>query len=117
MMDIFLEHIDWIWLPIGWFAVHKQHRLKTTVFIMACILTLRLQVELFEEIGHPTGVLPWSLMESHVLDRGQIVYAVFIMLFLIMAHFSARTDKIIFFAACLSVYFATLLISTLIMLL
>lgn len=115
MMDIFLEHIDWIWLPIGWFAVHKQHRLKTAVFIIVCILTLRLQVELFEEIGHPTGTL--SIMDSHVLDRGQIIYAVFIMLFLIIAHFSARTEKIIFFAACLSVYFLTFFTSTLMMLL
>lgn len=115
MMDILIEHIDWIWLPIGWFAVHKKHRIKAVGFIMACILMLRLQVELMEEINHPTGIM--TLMDSHVLDRGQIVYAVFIMLFLILAHFSAQTEKIIFFAACLSVYFMAFVASTLIMLL
>ena len=115
MVDILIVNIDCLWLPIAWFVVHKHQRLKAFLFVMSCIMTLRLQVQLMEEINYPTGML--SLLDSHVLYRGQIIYSIVIMLFLILAYFSSKTLKIVFFAACLSIYFLTFCFSMVMMLL
>ena len=115
MLDVIIKNLDFVWLPITWFVVHKHQRVKATGFVLACILTLRLQVELMESIDHASGIL--HLLESHVLYRGQMIYTVVFILYLTLACYSPKTDKIIFFAASLSIYFLTFCASMLIMLL
>lgn len=113
MGDLVYQWIDLIWLPVGWFAVHRQHRLKTVLFIAACVLTLRTQVELMDSIGFDTGFLP--LLKTPLYTRGLVVYSVVIALFLVLAHYSRATQKIVFFAATLTVYFFAFCISMLAM--
>ncbi len=115
MINTIITNLDFVWLPITWFVVHKHQRMKAFLFVLACILTLRLQVELMESVHHPHGML--SLLDSHVLYRGQMIYTLVIIFFLILAHFSPKTEKIVFFAACLSMYFLTFCFSMVMMLL
>ena len=108
------HYIDLIWLPVAWFVAHKQHRLKALAFVATCLISLRTQVELMESTGFDTGFLP-GIMDSHVYPRGLIAYSVVIMLFLILAHYSPRTEKIVFFAAALSIYILAFCFSMLLM--
>lgn len=115
MGELIYQWIDLVWLPVGWLAVHKNHRIQTAAFILTCIFTLRLQVELIELTGYDTGFLPF--MDSAVYTRGLVVYGVIIALFLILAHFSPKTRSIVFFAAALSIYFFAFCVSMVIMVL
>lgn len=102
-----------VWLPVAWFSVHKQHRLKTMAFVATCLLTLGTQVELMQSTGYEHGFLP--IMDSHVYPRGLLAYSIVIMIFLLLAHYSPRTEKVIFFAAALSVYILAFCFSMLLM--
>ncbi len=107
------NYIDLLWLPVAWFTVHKHQRLKTIAFITACILTLRTQVELMDSTGFDAGFLPF--WDASAYSRGLITYGLVIALFLILAYYSPRTDKVVFFAAALSIYILAFCTSMLLM--
>ncbi len=113
MIDLLYQWIDLLWLPIGWFAVHKRFRLKTIIFLLSCIFTLRMQVELMESMDKPTGFL--TFMDSHVYERGLVVYGILITLFLLLAHFSPRTREIVFLAAAINIYIFSLCLSMIVL--
>src|SRR5690348_15164589 len=96
------RYIDFLWLPIAWFTVHENQRWKTIAFVMTCLISLRIQVELMEWTGYDKGFLP--VFQSNVYPRGLIVYSIVIMGFLVLAHYSKKTDGFVFFAASLSIY-------------
>ena len=102
-----------LWLPVAALAVNKRHWLLTGGFIAACILSLRLQIEMMESFNYPHGIL--GLMDAPLFQRGLITYGVIIALFLLLAHFSPRTRPIVFMSAALSVYIIAFCISTIIM--
>ncbi len=114
-MDLILQWIDLVWLPVGLFVVHKGHRLLAGGYFIACALMLRLQVELMQSIGYPTGIL--TLMKSDLFIRGIVVYAVFNAGYLLIAYFSPGSDKTVFLAASLTIFFSAMFSSTIIMLL
>lgn len=118
-MDLILQYImDWVdalWLPVAVFLVHKDQRIVTAAYILSCMFTLRLQAELLIDMGFETGFI--ALMNSHVMTRGLIVYAVFHILYLITAYFSPGSNKHVFLAASISIFFAALLTSMVIMML
>ena len=111
----FRDYLDFLWLPVGWFAVHKGQRWKTVAFIAACLMTLRTQVELMDRTGHDAGFLPF--LQGPSLQRGMITYAFIIGAFLILAYLSPKTQGIIFFSAALSVYVMAFCMSMVIMIL
>lgn len=115
MGTLIYQWIDLIWLPIGWFAVHKGHRWYMLAFLVTCIATLRTQTELMDGIGYPAGIL--HLMDSPVRTRGLITYSVIFTLFLLLAHYSRGTRGIVFLAAALSIYIFAFCLSMVIMLL
>ncbi len=115
MGALIYQWIDLVWLPIGWFAVHEQHRLKTLIFLLTCSLTMRTQIELVEMIGSDTGVLPF--METPLYSRGLIVYSIIIAFFLVLAHYSPRTSKMVFFAASLTIFIFAFCVSMVVMIL
>lgn len=115
MGELIYQWIDLVWLPIGWFAVHKHQRVKVMAFIITCILTLRTQAELLDSTGYDEGYLP--LMHSPVFTRGLIVYSIIIMLFLILAYLSPRTQGIVFFTASITIYIFAFCVSMVLMLL
>lgn len=115
MTSLFYQWIDLLWLPVALVAVHEGQRIKTCVFLLVCILTLRAQVELMETIGHPKGLV--GLLHSGAYERGLVVYGIIFALFLLLAYFSANTKGIVFFAATLSIYIFAFCASMVVMLL
>lgn len=118
-MELILQYIinwgDAFWLLLALFAVHKPQRVITIAYILSCMLMLRLQVELMLSVDHPNGFLP--LIQSHVMVRGLIVYSIFHGIFLLLARYSPGSNKHVFLAASISIFFAALLTSTVIMVL
>lgn len=109
------DYIGLVWIPVGLVMAHRPHRWLMTAFVVTCLLTLRLQVELMDSTGHPTGFLP--IMSSDVYIRGLILYSAVFTLFMILARFSPKTQPTIFFAAALSVYILAFCSSMLLMIL
>lgn len=102
------EWLDLLWLPFALILLHKGQRLKAAAFILACIFTLRLQIELFNVMGHAQGFTPF-LNDFTLHQRGYAVYGFFILAFLLLSYFSPMTTRVIYFAAAISVYFMALL--------
>lgn len=115
MGQLIYQWLDVLWLPAGWFVVHKAHRWMTVAFIATCIVTLRTQVELMKSIGFPTGIMP--ILDGPIYDRGLIAYSLIIALFLLLAHFSPGTQRIVFFTAALSIYIVAFCVTMLLMML
>lgn len=114
MGQVIYQWLDLVWLPVAWFVVARKHRWLALGFVVACGLTLRMQVELMDSIGFPDGMLPWVSMPA--FSRGLLVYGVVIGLFLILAHFSKATMPVVFLAAAISIYIFAFCASMLFML-
>lgn len=115
MGEFIYQWLDVLWLPVAWLLVHKDHRWMTMGLIVTCILTLRTQVELMKAIGFPTGLLP--VLDGPIYDRGLIGYGAVIGIFLILAHFSQSTGRMIFFTATISIYIMAFCLNMLLMVL
>ena len=113
MIAAILQWIDLIWLPLGILTVHKQHRVWSAGFFIACMLMMRLQVELIHSTGFESGFT--GLVDMGVHSRGQIVYTIFYIIFIALAVYSPGTRGPIFLAAALSIFFAALFVSTVVM--
>jgi len=114
-MNPLLQYVDLIWLPIGFFAVHKEQRWIAVAFFIACFIMMRLQIEMMVSLGFDTGFLP--LITWHVQKTALIVYTLFYVGFLAIAHWSPGSNKHIFLAASISIFFAAMLTSMVIMVL
>lgn len=110
---IIYHSLDFLWLPAAWFAVPKVHRWNSVVFVLACLFTLRAQVALMESTGYDRGFTPF--MQIPAWPRADIIYSMVIAGFLVLARFSPRTGKMIFFAAALNIYILSFCVSMLLM--
>ncbi len=108
MGSLIYQWIDLLWLPLGFFAVAPKFRWLTLGFIAACLLMMRMQIELMVYTGYETGILPF--MTSHIQTRGLLTYG-------ILANFSNRTQKVVFLAASITIFIAAFLVSTVLMML
>ncbi|MCB1784407.1 MAG: hypothetical protein KDI13_10490 [Alphaproteobacteria bacterium] len=115
MGDLIYHWIDILWLPIGYFGVHKRHRWWSVGFIAGCMLMMRLQAELLIYGGFTNGIM--GLLHSSVYSRGLVTYGIFYALFFIIAHYSPRTEGVIFMAACLSIFFMAFFTTAIVMIL
>lgn len=115
MFDILYYWIDVIWIPIAFFLVHQKHRWWSVGFVVGCMILMRLQVEMMAYIGHPNGIL--TLLNAHVNARLMVVYSIFYILFLVMAHYSPKTEGVVFMGACLGLLFMVFIVSSLVMIL
>ena len=113
MLEFLLHRLDFLWIPLAFLFLHKEQKWKGVLFILACMLTLRLQVEFFVENGTETGLMPF--LNSNVLYRGYIIYGLFIVGFLGLGHISKKTDPFVYLAAGISVYTVALCVSSLVM--
>lgn len=107
--------IDLLWLPVALIVTRRRKWLVMTGFILACVLLLRLQVELLAEGGYPNGLL--GFMQMGILTRGQITYSVFIAAFLLITRYSPGVNRNILVAAAITIFFAAFCISSVIMVL
>ena len=115
MFDLIYLWVDLIWLPIAYFITHKNHRWWSLGFIVASMVLVRLLSELMTFIGYSNGIM--GFMSSNVHTRGLVVSSIFYVLFFIMAYFSSSTKGVVFMAACLTIFFAIFVTSSLIMVL
>lgn len=107
--------LDLIWIPVTLLVLQKGQWLKTICFILACVLALRLQVELMEDIGFPNGFL--SLMDYPLLERGFVTYGLCIAGFLLMAYYSRNENAYVFIAASISTFMVSFIISSVVLIL
>jgi low affinity Fe/Cu permease len=113
--DYILNWIDLAWVPLALLLVRKGQRLNALIFVLVCILTLRLQVELMLEIGFDNGF--FKFIDLPVLMRGFMAYGVFIAVFIGLSRWSRERDVYVNMAAAITVYIAAFCVSTFIMLL
>lgn len=114
-MEQIIEYIDLAWIAFVPLLVKRRLWAKTILFILACVVILRFQVELMEAIGFAGGFV--GLIDYPLLDRGMITYGVFIAIFLILTHFSQDEDAYVFMAAAISVFFAAFIVSSVVLVL
>ena len=117
-MEFNIDIMNWVdlaWVPFAMLAVHKGQRFKAVMFVLSCVLTLRLQLELMTEIGYPNGIMPF--MTYPLMDRGLITYGAFIALFLLLSHFSREKDGYVYMAAAITVFMAAFCVSSFILIL
>ncbi len=107
--------IDLLWIPLSLVIIEKGRKIKTAFFAGACVLMLRLQIELMQSVGFPRGV--FGLIDMGLLPRGQITYGLFIFFFLILSHFSPGVDKHVHIAASITIFITAFCVSTLVMIL
>lgn len=110
-----INYIDFIWLPVAMFVVHKNQRIHAAAFFISCFIMMRLQIEMLYSMGYPTGILP--IIKIPVEITALIVYTLFYIAFLVLSYFSPGSNKHIFLAASISIFFAAMLTSMVIMLL
>lgn len=114
-MDILLQWIDLIWLPLAFFVARKDQRPGVMGFFIACMIMMRLQIELVESTGYINGFL--ELLDMSVQARGVMVYTAFYAIYLVLAVFSPYSKGVVLMAASISVFFAALFTSMVIMVL
>jgi hypothetical protein len=106
-----LRSIDLLWLIVAPLMVYKGQKLKALAFVLVCVLTLRLQVEIVQSTGFAQGFT--GLWDMVLLVRGQIIYSLFIFVFLVLSFYSPATKGAIYLAACLSIFFMAFFVSSL----
>ena len=114
-MNTYLNWMDLSWVVVALLAAHKGQRGKTVLFVLTCVLALRLQVELMNEIGYSTGLFPF--FDFPLLQRGFLAYGVFIAIFLSLLHLSRERDPYIYMAAAITVFTVAFCVSTFVMVL
>jgi hypothetical protein len=114
MPPLFYQWIDLLWVPIALAMTHRGHRLMGVIFVLACVGTLRLQVEIMDSIGFSNGIM--GLLHADAFRRGLIVWSILIAFFLLLARLSPGAFYAVFMAAALTIYFLAFTVSMLIML-
>jgi hypothetical protein len=97
------EWPDLLWLPVAALIVHKGQKLKALFFVIVCISSLRLQMEIMQSTGFTRGFTGFFQISS--FQRGLIVYSVFIAGYILISYLSPYTKGPIYLAASLSIFF------------
>jgi hypothetical protein len=108
-------HIDLVWFPLALLAAHRHQRVIVILFLAACMLMMRLLIELIESTGYTHGFL--GLLHAPLLTRGLAVYSVFYALYLLIAFLSPGSFKVVLMAASITIFFAASVSAVLVMLL
>jgi len=115
MEDLIYYWIDIIWIPILYFGVHKKHRWWALGFVLSSMVLIRLQGEIMTFIGYEYGII--NYLQSKVHTRLLAVSSLFYILYLLMAHFSPKTQGVVFMAASLSFFFMIFVVGSIVMVL
>lgn len=114
-MDLLINWLDIIWIPIVFVIVGKKHWIKAICLVLACMFTLRLQIDLMEAIKHPSGI--FSILDYPLLYRGYIVYGSFLGFFLSLSAFSKKENAYVYLAAAITIYFTAFCVSSVVFIL
>lgn len=108
-----IDWIDFLWIPVAVFVVKGTNKMFALMFVMLCIIFLRLQVELIDSTGFSTGLT--GKIDTPPYIRGLITYSVCIALFLMLSCFSNRTHSYVYIAATISIFVFVFVLSLVIM--
>ncbi len=114
-MTLTYQWIDLIWLPVAFYIVRREQRWWAIGLIASCMLMMRLEIELMEEIGYPHGLI--GLMKSSVHNRLLVLYSLVYIAFFTLAHYSKNSTGTVFLAATISIFFMVLVLSVFVMVL
>lgn len=112
-MQFILQWLDFIWVALALVCVRKEQRGWALGFFISCMIMMRLQVELVQSTGYDTGFL--GLLDYPAQARGIAVYSVFYVFFLVWTMFSPYAKGAIMMGVSISVFFAALFTSMLVM--
>ena len=112
-MDFILQNPDLIWLPLALVIVKPHQRILACCFFVFCMVMMRMQVELMQTIGHSRGFL--GLLGYDAKTRGLAVYSLSYVIYLVLVLFSPYARGTLLMAASISVFFAALFISMIVM--
>ncbi|MCD8497375.1 MAG: hypothetical protein LRZ85_04405 [Alphaproteobacteria bacterium] len=108
-------YLDLLWLPVAMLAVHRHQRLIVLAFMAACMVMMRLLVELVQSLGYPYGIV--GLLDAPLLERGAAVYSLFYLLYLLIVRFSPSSYKVVLLAASITIFFAASVSAAIVMVL
>lgn len=111
----FIDWIDLGWIIVALFVAKGRYRLFSIIFVLICVLMLRLQIKLMNEIGYGAGIL--HLLDMPILYRGIIVYGVFIGLFLSLVALSKEHNTYVYMAAGITIFTIAFCVSSAVMVL
>ena len=108
-----IQWLDLIWLPLGLLVVRPHQRLWVAGFFGTCMVMMRMQIELMAATGFSGGFM--GLLEYNATERGLAVYSVFYVIYLVLVLFSPYARGPLLIAASISVFFAALFTSMIVM--
>lgn len=111
----FLPYLDFFWVPLALVVVHPEQRVKAVIYALCCAFTLRLQVQLMEQIGYPRGL--FDLWDMPILYRGMLGYAAAMTFYLLMARLSPRTNVFVMMAASITIFITAFCVTSILMVL
>ena len=114
-MSVFINWIDLLWVVVAVLFAKGRYKIYSIMFVIGCVLMLRLQVALMQEIGFAKGILQW--IDTPVLFRGMIAYGVFIAAFLGLVGLSKDNNTYIFMAAGITIFTIAFCVSSAVMVL
>ena len=114
-MSFIYQWIDVVWVLLVFVTLAPKNWLVGIGYILSCIFILRLQVELMELIGFSRGA--FLVLDTHVLERGQLVYGVVFVAYFLWAYHLRRMSPVIFMAHSIAFFFIGLVSSTVVMVL
>ncbi len=110
-MTIVLQWIDVLWLALALALVRPDQRPFVAGFFAACMMMMRLQIELMKSLGYSHGL--FGLLSLHVFYRGLAAYSFFYAVYLVVACFSPLARGTILMATSILFFFAALVVSML----
>lgn len=113
LSSVFYQWVDFLWIPVALAVTHGQQRYFAVLFVLFCMLSLRLQKEFLDSFNLSDGVTDFFSLTPYA--RGLLVYGIIIAGFLLLSHFSPNTRGVIYMAAAISLYILAFCISSLIM--
>lgn len=104
---------DALWIPAALIAAPPFLRVKAVLFVVLCMIGLRLQIEVFTSFNLADGI--FHLLDAPLFTRGLVTYSIFIFLFLLLTHLSARVNPYVYIAAMISIFIFAFCVSALVM--
>ena len=114
--EMIVQWLDLVWLPVVFFMVVPRLKWVSIGFVTACILMLRMQMELLEEFGiEKEGIR--GMLTSDPFHRGLATYSVIILLYILLTVSSKRTMTEVYLAASITIFIIAFTISSIVMVL
>jgi hypothetical protein len=112
-MNFIFQYLDVLWLFVALLVVKRHQRVWALGFFVFCMVMMRMQIELMESTGFSRGFI--GLLEYDARTRGLAVYSLAYVIYLVLVLFSPYARGTLLMAASISVFFAALFTSMIVM--